>query len=175
MRGRSTEQGHDGVADELLDRSAVAFELRADARVVGIENSANVFRIETLRQPGESDEVDEEDADDFALDGSTRLFQLGAAGRAVGDFCRQWACAARGAQALQHPATAAAKGRVPRVEEAASRAASAHRPPLFDAFDPSTVRARIRSRRIGTTRRARRRPYSPRAAPAADLHLSRAR
>ena len=36
VRGGSAEQRHHGVADELLDRSAVAFELGAKLRLVGL-------------------------------------------------------------------------------------------------------------------------------------------
>jgi hypothetical protein len=48
---RGAEQGHDGVPDELLDRAAVAFQLPAQAGIVGSQDPADVL----------------DDADDLAL------------------------------------------------------------------------------------------------------------
>ena len=64
---RRAEDAHDRVADELLDRAAVALELLADALVVRREDRADVLRIELLGTSGEADEVDEQDGDDAAL------------------------------------------------------------------------------------------------------------
>ena len=72
VRGRRAEERHDRVPDELLDRSAVALELRAHALVVRSEERLDVLRIERLRARGEADEVAEDDRDDLAL--ATRCF-----------------------------------------------------------------------------------------------------
>ena len=61
------EDGHDCVADELLDRAAEALDLGPDAGVVRPQDRADVLRIEPFRTSGEPDEVDEEDADDLPL------------------------------------------------------------------------------------------------------------
>ncbi len=67
VRDRSTEHGHDRVADELLHGAAEALELGADARVVGLEQPPHVLRVHPLRAGGEADEVAEEAGDDLAL------------------------------------------------------------------------------------------------------------
>src|SRR3954468_20985412 len=61
------EDGHHGVADELLDRAAVPLELGAELRVVGGERRADVLRVETLRPRRRDDEVGEEDRHDLPL------------------------------------------------------------------------------------------------------------
>jgi hypothetical protein len=58
---------HHRVADELLDRAAVALELRAEARMVRRQQSAHVLRVELFGPRGEADEVDEHDRDDLSL------------------------------------------------------------------------------------------------------------
>ena len=67
MCKRDTEDGHHRVADELLDRAAVAFDLMLDARVVRTERRADVLGIRAIRPGGEPHEIDEEDADDLPL------------------------------------------------------------------------------------------------------------
>jgi hypothetical protein len=64
---RGAEQGHDGVPDELLDRAAVAFQLPAQAGIVGSQDPADVLDVELLGPAGEADQVAEQDADDLAL------------------------------------------------------------------------------------------------------------
>ncbi len=60
---------HDRVADELLDRAAVASdELAACVEVAGQE-LANLLRVAGLRERGEADEVGEQDRDEAALGG----------------------------------------------------------------------------------------------------------
>ena len=54
VRDRRAEQRHHGVADELLDRAAVALELRADALVVRAEHRLDVLGVERLRLRGEA-------------------------------------------------------------------------------------------------------------------------
>ena len=60
VRDRRAEHRHDGVADELLDRAAEALELRADARVVRLEQPPHVLGVHRLRPRREADEVAEE-------------------------------------------------------------------------------------------------------------------
>ena len=48
VRGRSAEERHDRVADELLDGAAMSFELGANALVVGAQESLDVLRIHRL-------------------------------------------------------------------------------------------------------------------------------
>jgi len=67
VRDRRAEDGHDGVADELLDRAAEALDLPAQSRVVRVQKVAHVLRVGALGTRGEADEVAEEDRDDLAL------------------------------------------------------------------------------------------------------------
>ena len=82
VRHRRAEQRHHSVADELLHRAAVVFELRANARVVRAEDGLHVLRVHRLRLRREADEVAEQDRDDFAL--SARHRERVRRGRAVG-------------------------------------------------------------------------------------------
>ena len=61
------EDGHDRVADELLDRAAVALDLLPQASVVGADAGADVLGVSRFRGGGEADEVAEEHGDDLAL------------------------------------------------------------------------------------------------------------
>ena len=67
VHDRRAEDGHDSVADELLDRAAVVLEDRAHTAVVGGQQRADVLRVEPLGARGRADEVAEDDADDLAL------------------------------------------------------------------------------------------------------------
>ena len=67
VRHGCTEDGHHGVADELLDRSSVTLELRAQASVIRREQAAHVLGIHLLGARRKADEVAEEDGDDLAL------------------------------------------------------------------------------------------------------------
>ena len=49
VRNRGAEDAIDRVADELLDRAAVALDLRPQARVIGRERRSHVLRVELLR------------------------------------------------------------------------------------------------------------------------------
>ena len=71
--GRRAEERHDGVADELLDRPAVALELVPDACVVRAKDRLDVLGVERLRPRGEADEVAEDHGDDLALAASCAL------------------------------------------------------------------------------------------------------
>ena len=96
---RRTEQRHGGVADELLDRPAVALELGADALVVAAEHGSHVLGIHPLGTLGGPDQVAEEDGDDLPLlacaRGGGRYFQRRAAGPAEAKAVRVLAPAAR--------------------------------------------------------------------------------
>ena len=72
VRRRCTEQRHDCVPDELLDRAAVALELGADVLVVAAELVRDVLGVELLGARGEADEVGEEDRDDLSLPAALR-------------------------------------------------------------------------------------------------------
>ena len=67
VRDRRAEDGHDRVADELLDRSAEALELGAHARVVGLQEPRARPRGPCARRGREADEIAEEAGDDLAL------------------------------------------------------------------------------------------------------------
>ena len=89
MDDRGAEDGHDGVADELLHRAAVPLELTAHTRVVGGELGPHVLHVEPLGLCRRPDEVDEDDRDDLALLPSRRLLDergaaAGAEPRVVG-------------------------------------------------------------------------------------------
>ena len=64
---RRSEERHHGVADELLDRAAVALDLLAKPRVVRGQRGTDVLRVELLGPAGEADEVGEQHADDLPL------------------------------------------------------------------------------------------------------------
>ena len=61
------EDGHHRVADELLDRAAVALELAAHPSVVRRQGRADILRVEELRLRGRADQVGEEDRHNLAL------------------------------------------------------------------------------------------------------------
>ena len=64
---RGAENGHDGIADVLLDRAAEGFDCSADPGEVGRLDRADVLGIEPLGSGGEPDQVDEEDRHDLSL------------------------------------------------------------------------------------------------------------
>src|SRR5579859_2753290 len=67
-RRGSAPDRHHRVADELLDRSAVAADDEARGVEVAREQVADVLRVARLGERGEADEVGEEDGDDAPLD-----------------------------------------------------------------------------------------------------------
>ena len=67
VRGRRAEDGHDRVADELLDRAAEVLDLLFHARVIRTERRAHILGIGAIGARGEADEVDEQDRDDLSL------------------------------------------------------------------------------------------------------------
>ncbi len=90
--GRRAPDGHDRVADELLDRAAVPLHDLAGDVEVAAEELADGLRVAVVGQGREADEIGEEDADEPALGRSRR-----AAGRRAGagrDGARAWPLAA---------------------------------------------------------------------------------
>ena len=67
VRDRRTEDRHDGVADELLDRPAEGLDLRAQPRVIAVQDPAHVLGIELLGACGETHQIGEEDSHDLPL------------------------------------------------------------------------------------------------------------
>jgi hypothetical protein len=63
---RNAEDGHDGVADELLDRSAVALERPSRRIEVALLQQSNGLGVETFRPARVAHHVAEEDGDDLA-------------------------------------------------------------------------------------------------------------
>jgi hypothetical protein len=63
---REAEDGHHGVADELLDRAAVSLQHRAHRLVPACHHAAERFRVEPLAERRRLDQVAEEDGDDLA-------------------------------------------------------------------------------------------------------------
>src|SRR6185312_10357979 len=64
---RDAEHGHDGVADELLDDSTVAFDDLTRELEVTREHPAETFRVEALSKRRRSGHIREDDGDDLAL------------------------------------------------------------------------------------------------------------
>jgi hypothetical protein len=67
LRCRSAPDGHDGGADELLHRSAVARDRRSGDVEVAREELARVLGVACLRRTREADGIYEEDRDDSAF------------------------------------------------------------------------------------------------------------
>ncbi len=65
VRNRDPESGHDRVADELVDRAAVALEHRMHFLEVALHDAANRFRIQLLAQARGARDVREDDGDGF--------------------------------------------------------------------------------------------------------------
>ncbi len=67
VRDRRTEHRHHRVADELLDRAAMAFEHGAHAVVIRTKPRPHVLRVGLLGRRGEADQVAEEHGHDLPL------------------------------------------------------------------------------------------------------------
>ena len=67
VRHGHAEDGHYGVADELLDGAAFALDLLSHRGCVGAENVLQVLRIEPLAERRGARDVGEEDRDELAL------------------------------------------------------------------------------------------------------------
>jgi hypothetical protein len=67
VRHRRAEDGHDGVADELLDGALETLDLPLGARVELLERVADVLGIGSIRPGREPDHVDEQHRDELPL------------------------------------------------------------------------------------------------------------
>ena len=67
VRDGRAEDGHDCVADELLEHATVLFDSPLRLRVVELQRVADVFRIGPIRACCETDEIHEEDGDELPL------------------------------------------------------------------------------------------------------------
>ena len=67
VAGRGAPDGHDGVADELLDRAAVPLDDAARQLEVARQELAHLLGVAVLGQGGEADQVGEQDGDQAAL------------------------------------------------------------------------------------------------------------
>jgi hypothetical protein len=67
MRDRSTEQSNDSITDELLDRPAVTLNLSAHMPPIWFLDRPNILGVTAFRGCRETDQVGEQDADDFPL------------------------------------------------------------------------------------------------------------
>ena len=81
-RDRCTPDGHDGVADELLDRPAVAADHLAGKLEVARQELAGLLGVAALGQRREADEIGEQDRDEAAF--------RDRGGRAGGDLPGRW-------------------------------------------------------------------------------------
>src|SRR5512133_1015003 len=96
VRHRRSEEGYDGIADELLHRPAEALELLANARVIVRQEGANVFGVEPFRLGRRADEIAEDGGDDLPLLPRRSLpGERGAAERAERKLAGQLALTAR--------------------------------------------------------------------------------
>ena len=96
VRHRSPEERDDGIADELLHRSAETLELLADARVIVREERAHVFRVEPFRPGSRAHEIAEDNGDHLPLLPGGRLRdERGAAERAERELAGKLAATAR--------------------------------------------------------------------------------
>ena len=105
VRDRGAPEGHHGIADELLDGAAVAFDDGAGGVEVAGQKLARVLGVASLRGGREADEVGEEDADEPALRYRLLLRRLNRArcGSATAPHSEQnFASGARGAEHDAH-------------------------------------------------------------------------
>ena len=129
VRDRRAPDGHDGVADELLDRAAVEVDDLGRGVEVAGEELADRLRIAVLRQRREADQVGEEDRDQASLGGRD----------AAGGF--------RGRVGTEDVAARPAESRVRPVRLAARRTVGGERA-------AAVVAEAIRGRVLGSARRA---------------------
>ena len=81
VRSGSAPDGHDGVADELLDGAAVALDRRARRVEVAGQELPGLLGVAGLGGSGEADEVGEEHRDEAALGGRSARWRGGGARR----------------------------------------------------------------------------------------------
>ena len=67
VRDGRPEHAHDGIADELVERSAEPFDVGLGPRVEGQQCPPHVLRVGAIGSLGEPDQVDEQDGHDAAL------------------------------------------------------------------------------------------------------------
>ena len=67
VRDGRAEHRHDGVADELLEHTAVLLDPPLRARVVELQGVAYVLGISLVGPRGEADEIHEQDRDQLPL------------------------------------------------------------------------------------------------------------
>jgi hypothetical protein len=77
VRARRAEHPEHAVADELVERPAVAFDLLLRHRVIRPERGANVLGVGAVRAGGEADQVREQDRDDLPFLGGRGLGTCG--------------------------------------------------------------------------------------------------
>ena len=107
---RDAEDGHDGVADELLDRASVPLDHVACQLEVAGEDAAQAFRIEPLAEGGRARDVGEDHCDDLPLLGGARFSaKRSAAGVAEPRACRILLAATRADGHSQKARTARAR------------------------------------------------------------------
>ena len=74
MGDRRTEQGHDRIADDLVDPSAERGDVVGEPGETTIDQVLDLFGIAVLREAGEPDDVGEEHGDDPSLVGPSGEF-----------------------------------------------------------------------------------------------------
>ena len=67
VHDRRAPDGHDGIADELLDRAAVALDDVPSEVEVAAERVADILRVTLLGKRREAHEIGEKDADELAF------------------------------------------------------------------------------------------------------------
>ena len=82
VRGRRAEDGHHGVADELLDHPSVLLDVPLRLRVVQLLRLAHVLGVGAVGAGREPDEVDEQDRDELPLRARLRRVEPRTAARA---------------------------------------------------------------------------------------------
>ena len=88
VRDGRAEDGHDCVANELLEHATVLFDSPLRLRVVELQLLAYVFRIGPIRACCEADEIHEQDGDELPLlTRRARVFQRRAAAAAEARPC----------------------------------------------------------------------------------------
>ena len=111
------ERGHDAVAEQLDDRTAVGFDDRMQRPVVAVHQAAHGLRVEAFVQRRRADEVGEDDRDDLA--------RLDAVGSSIGSVA---AVRARLGVGDERPAARATEPVVRWIHVAAGRTGTSEGP-----------------------------------------------
>ena len=122
VRGGCSEDGHDGISDELLDRAAEALDVCLDALVVRPEGRADVLRVGAVGTVREADEIDEQHRDDlpFLSCGNLRRQRL-TAGQAEACSFRVLLAAVRTDDHAAGGSGSSSSSREPPLEDAARK------------------------------------------------------